>query len=129
MVKNGQFLRRHIASRLTRTGGVLVVTALSLARCGSDAPTTPSGTYGETFAVRPGQELEIRLQNIGPGEYRVPPAISSPSVRYQGVTFGDPVPAGLTQLFYFQAVKVGRALVTFRHSEQPKTVIDTIIVP
>jgi hypothetical protein len=128
MVWNGQFSRRHIARRLTRVASVVVVAALFLPGCGSDAPTTPSDTSGRTFTTTAGQELEIRLQNIGPGEYGVPPAISSPVVRFQGVSLGDPVPAGLTQLFRFQAVRAGRALVTFRHSEQPKTVIDTIIV-
>jgi hypothetical protein len=38
------------------------------------------------------------------------------------------VPAGVTQLFRFQAVTPGRALVTFQHSEHSATVIDTVNV-
>jgi hypothetical protein len=38
------------------------------------------------------------------------------------------VPAGVTQLFRFQVVAPGRALVVFRHSEQSATVIDTVDV-
>jgi hypothetical protein len=129
MVQNQWFSRRHIAGALTRAGGVLVMAALFLARCSSDDPTDTSGGGGRTFTVASGQEVGIRLQNIGPGEYLAPPAISSAAIRFEDVSLVTPaVPAGTTQLFRFQALRPGRAIVTFRHSEQSATVIDTVQV-
>jgi hypothetical protein len=129
MMQNQLFSQRHIAGKLTRAGGVLVVAALFLVRCSSDAMTDMSDSSGRTFTVAAGQEVAIRLQNIGSGEYLAPPAISSTAIRFEAVSLVTPyVPAGKTQLFRFQALRPGRALVTFRHSEQSATVIDTVDV-
>jgi hypothetical protein len=129
MMRNQQCSRRRIAGTLTRAGGVLVMAALFLARCSSDAPTDMSGSSGRTLTVAAGQKVDIRLQNIGSGEYLAPPAISSTAIRFEDVSLVTPyVPAGKTQLFRFQALRRGRALVTFRHSEQSPTVIDTVDV-
>ena len=103
--------------------------AVFVAGCGSEAPTDPAAVSGHAFSARVGQELEIRLQSIGPGEYRSPPDISSDAVRFRGASLATPhVPAGVTQLFRFQAVARGRAIVVFRHSELSATVIDTVDV-
>jgi hypothetical protein len=103
--------------------------ALFLARCGSDTLTDTSGTTERTFTVAAGQEVGIHLQSIGPGEYLAPPAISSVAIRFEDVRLVTPaVPAGKTQLFRFRALRPGRALVTFRHSEQSATVTDTVEV-
>ena len=129
MIQNRRFSPRPIAGTLARAGGVLVMAALVLARCSSDDLTGTSGGAGRTFTVSAGQEVGIRLQNIGPGEYLAPPAISSAVIRFEDVSLVTPaVPAGVTQLFRFQAVRPGRAIVTFRHSEQSATVIDTVQV-
>ena len=128
-MRNQWFSRGHIAGTLARAGGVLVIAALFLARCSSDDLTDTSGGAGRTFTLAAGQEVGIRLQNIGPGEYLAPPAISSAAIRFEGVSLVTPaVPAGTTQLFRFHALRPGRAIVTFRHSEQPATVIDTVLV-
>ena len=129
MVQNQKVSQRHIAGTLTRAGGVLVMAALFLTRCSSDAPTDTSGSSGRTFTVAAGQEVGIRLQNIGPGEYLAPPAISSVAIRFVDVRLVTPaVPAGKTQLFRFRALRPGRALVTFRHSEQSAVVTYTVEV-
>jgi hypothetical protein len=120
---------RRIAGALTRPAGILVVAELFLAGCGSDSLTDMNGTTGRTFTVAPGQEVDIRLQSIGPGEYQAPPAISSTAIRFQSAGLvGPSVPAGVTQLFRFQALRQGRAIVTFRHSGQTVTVVDTVDV-
>ncbi len=128
-MQNRRFSGQRVASALTRPGGSLVVAALFLARCGSETLTDVNGTTGRTLTVAPGQEVDIRLQSIGSGEYQAPPAISSTAIRFQSVDLvGPPVPAGVTQLFRFQSLRQGRAIVTFRHSGQSVTVIDTVDV-
>jgi hypothetical protein len=107
----------------------LAVAGLLLTGCGSEGPTDPDESTGRAFTVQAGQHLEIRLQSIGPGEYRSPPTVSSASIRFQGVSLVTPhVPAGITQRFRFQAVAPGRAIVTFQHSERSPTVVDTVDV-
>jgi hypothetical protein len=124
-----QFSEECLASPLDRLGRILILAAVLLAGCGTETPTDPTGSSGRTFTVQAGQNLEIRLQSIGPGEYRSPPSISSGAIEFRGVSLAAPhVPAGVTQLFHFQAITPGRAIVVFRHSEQAPTVIDTVDV-
>ena len=76
---------------------IVLPAAVLLVACGSEAPAEPGGSAGRTFVVRVGHEFEIRLQSIGPGEYRAPPSISSGAIRFHGATLATPpVPAGLT---------------------------------
>ncbi len=110
------------------TAGALAAAVLLLAGCG-DTPTGVSAIPGRTFSVVLGQGLDLRLQNIGPGEYRAPPTISSGAVRFRSVELVTPaVPAGETQLFHFLAVAPGRAIITFEHTIQTSPVIDTVDV-
>ena len=112
-----------------RSARVLALAALLLAGCASEGPTDAGEGIGRAFTVQAGRQLEIRLQSIGPGEYLAPPSISSTVIRFVDVREATPhVPAGVTQLFRFQAVTPGRALVMFRHSEQSATVVDTVDV-
>src|SRR6266851_1748118 len=58
---------------------------------------------GQTIKVPVGDEVDITLQTIGPGQY-ASPTVSSPAVRFLGVSeVGPAIPAGPTQLFRFQA--------------------------
>ncbi len=129
MVRKREFSHERLASPLGRSGSVLLLTALLLAGCDSETPTDTNGNSGRTFTVKTGQEFEIRLQSIGPGEYRSPPGVSSSAVRFREVRLATPhVPAGVTQLYRFEALAPGRAIVIFRHTEQSSTVIDTVDV-
>jgi hypothetical protein len=129
MVRKREFSHERLPSALGRSGRVLLLASLLLAGCGSETPTDTSGNSGRAFTVKAGQEFEIRLQSIGPGEYRSPPSVSSNAVRFREVRLATPhVPAGVTQLFRFEAIAPGRAIVIFRHSEQSPTVIDTVDV-
>lgn len=94
----------------------------AIAVLGPDAPT-------HSVSVRLGTEVRRKLQTIGPGEYRNPPTISSPSLRFEGVVLAGPyVPAGVTQEFRFKAVAKGQAVVTFTHTENGPTIEDTVNV-
>lgn len=109
---------------------MLIPAALLMTGCGSGAPTdTTAGSRGEAFAVPAGEAFEIRLQSIGPGEYRSPPSVSTSAVRFRDAGLATPhVPAGVTQFFRFDAVAPGRAIIVFRHTGQSRTVVDTVDV-
>ena len=111
--------------RLTLLIGLTLLTA-----CGSEESTAPDQNQGrgETISVVASQVFFVELQTIGAGEYVSPPGISSSAVHFLGVTLGEPVPAGPTQRFRFQAVQSGRAIITFRHTGQGPTVQDTVVV-
>ena len=82
-----------------------------------------------TVAAHVGEEVVVTLQTVGPGEFASPPSVSSPSVRFVDVSQAEVVvPAGPTQRFRFVAVSRGRAVVTFRHTTQPRVVEDTVDV-
>lgn len=103
------------------------VLALGLAGC-SQGPLETNGSPSHTISIKAGRELELTLQTIGPGEYVSPPRVSSAAVRFLDVRQGTPVPAGATQLFRFEAVAPGVAVIVFQHKLQGPTIEDTIRV-
>lgn len=103
------------------------VLALGLVGC-SQGSLEANGAPGRTFSIEAGRELELTIQTIGPGEYVSPPAVSSAAVRFLDVRQGNPVPAGVTQHFRFEAVAPGVAVVVFHHKLQGPTIEDTILV-
>ena len=106
----------------------LATAGVILASCGPE-PLAVSGVRGQTLAVVVGQELDITLGTVGPGEYLSPPTILYPAVRFLDAAIVPPIlPSGPTQRFRFQAVLAGRAIVIFRHSGGDPTVIDTVNV-
>ena len=83
----------------------------------------------QTISLRVGEELTVTLQGIGPGEYLSPPAVSSPAVRFLDVTQARfVVPAGPTEVFRFEAMARGQAIIVFRYSASNPTVEDTVVV-
>ncbi len=103
------------------------VVALGLAGC-SQGALEANGSPSHTISIEAGRELELTLQTIGPGEYVSPPAVSSATVRFLDVRQGTPVPAGATQVFRFEAVAPGVAVVVFHHKLQGPAIEDTILV-
>jgi len=92
--------------------------------CGS--PIGPSGTEvsldnadnGRVLSVRPGDEVHVTLQTIGPGEYDLP-NISTSAVVFLGVSILTPQnPGGPRQLFQFKVVAVGHADISIPHTVQ-----------
>jgi hypothetical protein len=71
---------------------------------------------GRSVVVAVGEEIEITLQTIGPGQYEKP-ILSSSSVVFAGESFVSPfLPAGPTQRYIFAAVAKGRARITIPHT-------------
>jgi hypothetical protein len=74
---------------------------------------------GATISVAPGDEIDITLQTIGPGQYETP-TISSGSIGFLGEGDAGPQnPGGVKQLFRFEALTVGRAEITIPHTLDP----------
>jgi hypothetical protein len=99
-------------------GTAAAVGAMLLA-LGCESPDTrvslTNADNGRSVAVLVGDELEITLQTIGPGEYGTP-VLSSRSIRFLGVSSPGPQnPGGPRQLFRFEAVTAGRAEIAIPH--------------
>jgi len=89
------------------------------AACTQD-PVSAFGPQDDTLRVRVNQELELTLQNVGPGEYLSPPTIVSESDRtvlqfLDAVMLPSP-PAGAKQLFRFEGRQPGVATVSIQQS-------------
>ena len=106
----------------------LGVVAAAIAGC-SHGPLEVDGAPSQSFSTTVGREIDITLQNVGPGEYASPPALSSTALRFIDASVVTPaVPAGLTQRFRFQALQAGDAVITFHQVEGEVTVQDTVHV-
>jgi hypothetical protein len=107
---------------------MIMILAL-LPACGADQALSVNGITTRTVSVRVGQDLDLTLQTIGPGQYVSPPSVSSGSLRFLDAAFVGPfVPAGPTQRFHFKADAPGQAVITFGHTGQNPVVQDTVNV-
>jgi hypothetical protein len=112
---------------------IRVVRALCCAGALAACATEPATTGGNVITAYAGRQFDIRLQNVGPGEYGAPPAIMpavTPRVQFLSVEdVGPYVPAGVTQLFHFRALSAGRATIRFeRGGVVPRVLEDTVDV-
>lgn len=107
-----------------------MIAAISfLMACGADTVVSVNGTPTRTLSLAVGQELDLTLQTIGPGQYASPPIVSSAAVRFLEASFvGPAIPAGPTQRFRFRAEAPGQAVITFEHTGQNPVVQDTVVV-
>lgn len=106
----------------------IVPIPLLLFGCASN-PLEVNGAPSQTLSLVAGQEVDIKLQTVGPGEYSSPPTVSSSAVRFLGASLVGPyIPAGPTQVFRFMAVVSGQAIVAFHHTGVNSEVDDTINV-
>lgn len=110
----------------SRLQGLVVIT-LGLLGCG-EGPLEVNGSPSQTFSLRAGRELEVTLRTVGPGQYASPPLVSTEVVRFLDMQFVNPVPAGPTQRFRFEAVRAGVAIIVFHHTAEAPTIEDTVIV-
>ena len=102
------------------------LTLLLAAACGSDL-VSENGRPSRTITMSAGDELELKLQTIGGGQYASPPAVSSASLRFISASIVTPyVPAGVTQVFRFRADSPGLAVITFQHTGDNPEVVDTV---
>ncbi len=106
-----------------------LVLVLALPACGTDGPKEAIATDGATYSVAVGEELVLRLQSVGPGEYAAPPTLSSGSLRFVDASVVGPyVPAGVTQRFRFEGTARGTTVVIFHHSGRSAPIVDTVVV-
>jgi hypothetical protein len=123
------FASRRVLVRLV----LLSLGLLFLGACDSDS-LVGTGVYSgsESIVANRGQEIDIKLGNVGPATYASPPSISSDVLAYLGVDIVPPYdPGGPTQLFRFRAEASGEAIVTFQRvlgDSLVSTVQDTVRV-
>ena len=111
-------------TRLLVSGAASLVVAL--AAC-SPEPLSVKGAESRNFTVSRGQELEVILSTVGPGQYDSLPQVSSPALRYLDMSFVGPyTPAGPTQRFRFQAESAGLVTIVFGRSDARPAVVDTV---
>lgn len=112
-----------------RTVCVVTCFAVCISCTRDTSPLEVVGAPSRTINVNVSEEFRIRLQTIGPGEYKSPPEVSGTAIRFLDVTHPTwNVPAGPTQSFRFQALARGQAVVWFRHSGQSPDLVDTVVV-
>jgi hypothetical protein len=104
---------------------VAAVGTLWMTGCGS--PTSPSAHVlsvdnrdsGRLLSVGLGDEIDVTLQTIGPGQYDEHPGVSSPAIVFSKVSMlSPPNPGGPRQLFQFRAVTAGHAVISIPHTGQ-----------
>ena len=82
---------------------------------------------GKQATVSVGQEVDLVLQTVGPGEYG-DPVLSSNALRFVDMTIQPPFnPGGPRQRFRFTAVSPGTESLHIPHSE-PTRDFDLVIV-
>jgi len=95
----------------------------------NDADRYVLRTEGETLRIAVGEELDLTLQTVGPGEYQSPPSVSSSSLQFLDATPITPTSRwGIAQVFRFKGVASGQAIVVIRHSGNSPVMSDTVNV-
>lgn len=123
----------RLRARVPAVRLLLPLGMLLLAACGADNVVGVRGdSENRTIVANRGEEIDIKLGNVGPATYASPPSVSSDALEYLGVDIVPPyTPGGPTQLFRFRAVASGQAVVTFHRVLQDSvvsTVQDTVRV-
>jgi hypothetical protein len=76
------------------------------------------GNNGQQVTARVGQQIQITLQTIGPGQYGSP-KVSSAAIEFQGAAFAkEQIPGGPKQIYRFHARSEGEARITIPHVVQ-----------
>ncbi len=95
------------------------------------SPFEVNGVVATSASIAVGQEIDIYMQNIGPGVYTVPPTLAGSAIEYLEETTPEPSdPGGIQQLFHFKGVATGTTIITFQSTGgfAPSTVVDTVNV-
>lgn len=105
----------------TGTCGILLPAA-----CVADATSTTGGrcqpvgllnldasSSGSSFAATVGEEVDITLTHVGPGNYTLDPVLSSPIMTVLQITIpaGPPNPGGPAQLYRLRATAAGQVRI------------------
>jgi hypothetical protein len=110
---------RHKLRVIATTGILLSVSCSSPSSPSDNRFSLSNADNGRVVSVKIGDEIDVTLQTIGPGEYDQHPDISSRSINLLSVSYvSPPNPAGPRQLFQFKAVAPGQAAMTIFNTGQ-----------
>jgi hypothetical protein len=121
-------------SPIRLTVALLVASAASGCNVLEPRPVEVNGVATTSFSIAPGQEIDIFLQTIGPGEYGAPPALNGSAIAFVEVTMPLQDPGGLSQLFRIRGVEPGTTIITFQQIDNNTpgfphvNVVDTVTV-
>ena len=102
--------------------------AFALGACTKE-PLAVRSTQSQTFKITVGQELDLTVGTVGPGQYEAPPSISSNALQFLDAAIVGPyTPGGPQQLFRFKGQTRGTAVVVIQHSSGGPTIQDTVDV-
>lgn len=113
---------------------VISLAGIFLLACATESsrwpPLTIYSTAGETIHLTVGEELDLTVWTVGPGEYMAPPSISSGALRFlDAQTVPRSLPSRSSeQLFRFRGKSPGIVVVTIQHSGASPTIRDTVVV-
>ena len=86
---------------------------------GSKIISVDNGNAGQNVVASVGEEIEITLQTVGPGQYG-DPILSSDSVKFlEESSSGTPNPGGPRQLYRFGVVSSGQTNISIPHTGGP----------
>ena len=114
-----RFSWRHKICAVATIGTLWMTSCESPTRPSGKVWSFDSGDNGRLLSVGSGDEIDVTLQTIGPGQYDDHPSVSSPAVVFSKVTILTPSnPGGPRQLFQFFAVTAGHAVISIPHTVQ-----------
>lgn len=122
---------KHRCAKPPRRYRLTLRTVVLCASCSSDSrgPLELLGAPPRTMSVALNQELRVKLQTVGPGQYVSPPTLTGSALRFLGADVVGPyLPGGPTQEFRFKAVARGQTIIEFHHTQSGPAVSDTVIV-
>ena len=110
-----------------------LVAVLLAGACSSRGPFEVWGQPSAAFSIAVGQQLDVKIGTVGPGEYLSPPTLNGSAIEFLSVTSGVSVPSGVQQVFHFKGVATGQTIVVFQNTNPPggiphPAVIDTVLV-
>jgi hypothetical protein len=109
-----------------------LLAAFVIAACHGPSPFEVYGPTTATFSIAIGQDIDIHMQTVGPGDFGSPPTLSGSAIEFLGVGPGPGTndPGGIVQVFHFKGVVSGRTIVTFQRVNQDMSgnVVDTVTV-
>ena len=100
---------------MNRRAVVVLVSAPLLTACSPSRIELDGRDSGRAVPAAVGQQIQVTLQTIGPGNYG-DPQISASTVRFLDMTYSkQPNPGGPIQFYRFEATRVGRADISIPH--------------
>ena len=110
---------RHKLCAVATIGTLWVTSCESPTRPSHKVWSFDSRDNGRLLSVGSGDEIDVTLQTIGPGQYDDHPSVSSPAVVFSKVAIlTPPNPGGPRQLFQFKAVSPGQPVISIPHTVQ-----------